>query len=127
MALKEAYEDIRTRGAELVTLSPQLPHITREWIEEAGLEHPVLVDLGNVVAAEYGLRFTVPDDLREVYLDSLGIDLPRDNGDPTWTLPFPASFVVGVEGTIRHAAADPDYTFRPEPSELVDVLDRLDS
>jgi peroxiredoxin len=84
----------------------------------------VLRDLGNRVAGEYGLVFTLPDDLREIYL-RLGIDLARGNGDGTWRLPIPARFVVDRRGVIRAADADPDYTRRPEPARTVEVLRQL--
>ena len=76
------------------------------------------------MAARYGLVFTLPEDLRRVYLD-LGIDLTRANGDATWTLPMPARFVIDQEGIIRAADADPDYTHRPEPADTVAVLRTL--
>jgi peroxiredoxin len=85
---------------------------------------PTLRDLGNRVAGEYGLVFTLPDDLREIY-QKLGIDLARGNGDGTWRLPIPARFVVDRGGIIRAADADPDYTRRPEPARTVEVLRQL--
>jgi peroxiredoxin len=76
------------------------------------------------VAATYGLVYTLPDDLRRVYLE-LGIDLTKANGDESWTLPMPARFVVDRDGIIRSAAADPDYTHRPEPANTIALLRNL--
>jgi peroxiredoxin len=76
------------------------------------------------VAEAYGLVFTLPDDLRAIYL-KLGIDLARGNGDGTWRLPVPARFVIDREGTIRAVDADPDYTRRPEPAHTVEILKKL--
>jgi len=84
----------------------------------------MLRDLGNRVAEAYGLAFTLPDDLREIYL-GFGIDLARGNGDGTWRLPVPARFVIDRAGVIRAVDADPDYTRRPEPADTVEVLRRL--
>ena len=84
----------------------------------------LLRDFGNRVAEAYGLVFTLPEDLREIYL-KFGIDLARGNGDGTWRLPIPARFVIDRRGIIRAADADPDYTRRPEPSETVEALERL--
>jgi len=86
----------------------------------------VLRDQGNRVAAAYGLVFTLPDDLRRVYLQ-LGIDLARANGDDSWTLPMPSRFVIDSTGIIRAAEANPDYTHRPEPADTVAVLRSLKS
>lgn len=65
--------------------------------------------------------FTLPDYLREAYL-GIGIDLPRFNGDESWELPMPATFVIAADGTIVHAAADPDYTVRPEPADVLAAI-----
>ncbi len=84
----------------------------------------MLRDHGNQVSAKYGLVFTLPEDLRAIYL-KFGIDLAAGNGDGTWRLPIPARFVIDRSGTIRSAEADPDYTRRPEPAHTVEVLKRL--
>jgi peroxiredoxin len=84
----------------------------------------VLSDPGNRTADAYGLTFTLPDELREVY-EQFGIDVPAHNGDDSWRLPMPARFVVDRDGIIRYAKADPDYTVRPEPDETVEFVQRL--
>jgi len=84
----------------------------------------MLRDFGNRVAESYGLTFTLPDDLREIYM-RFGIDLARGNGDGTWRLPVPARFVIDRQGIVRTVDADPDYTRRPEPIETVKTLERL--
>ena len=81
-------------------------------------------DHGNRVAEAYGLAFTLPDDLRAIYL-KFGIDLAQGNGDGTWRLPMPARFVIDRQGIIRAVDADPDYTRRPEPTATVETLRRL--
>ena len=84
----------------------------------------LLRDFGNRVAEAYGLVFTLPDELREIYL-TFGIDLAKGNGDGTWRLPIPARFVIDGQGIIRAVDADPDYTRRPEPTRTVEILHGL--
>jgi peroxiredoxin len=84
----------------------------------------VLSDHGNEVAERFGLRFALPDYLREVYL-SFPNDLAKVNGEPSWTLPMPARFVIDRSGVIRWRDVDPDYTTRSEPSETVKALQAL--
>jgi peroxiredoxin len=96
----------------------------RETGDPTPVTFEVLRDLGNRVAEAYGLVFTLPDDVREIYL-KLGIDLARGNGDGTWRLPIPARFVIDREGIVRAVDADPDYTRRPEPAHTVQVLRQL--
>ena len=94
-------------------------------MEEDGIEFDVLTDLGLGVARDFGLTFRVQDDLQQIYLDFFKLDLVRFNGDESWELPVPATFVVDGDGVIRYASADPDYTLRPEPEEVLQVLSSL--
>lgn len=105
-------------------MSPQVDRAPRETSEPAPLSYIVLRDRGNRVAAQYGLAFTLPDELRRIYL-GFGIDLEKANGDPSWTLPIPARFVIDAQGVVRAADADPDYTRRPEPADTIAVLKTL--
>ena len=93
----------------------------RETEEPKPLSFELLRDLGNQVAEAYGLAFTLPDDLREIYV-KFGIDLAKGNGDGTWRLPMPARFVIDRGGIIRAVDADPDYTRRPEPVRAVEIV-----
>ncbi len=119
--------DITAAGARLVVISPQLQRTTRE----ADTKHPTLSfellrDRGNEVAKKFGLVFTLPEDLRQLYL-KFGIDLPKANGDDSWTLPMPARYVIDRGGVIRAADVDPDYTHRTEPTDTVAALKALKS
>jgi len=93
----------------------------RETEEPKPLSFELLRDFGNHVAEAYGLVFTLPEDLRAIYL-KIGIDLAQGNGDGTWRLPIPARFVIDRQGIIRAVDADPDYTRRPEPARTVEIL-----
>ena len=96
----------------------------RETEEPKPSPFALLRDFGNRVAEAYGLVFTLPDELREIYL-TFGIDLAKGNGDGTWRLPIPARFVIDGQGIIRAVDADPDYTRRPEPARTVEILEGL--
>lgn len=105
-----------------MSLSPQLEPYASAWVKQDGIDFEVLLDLGNGVAGSYGLTFQLPDDLIEVYRDMLGIDLVRFNGDESWELAIPATFVIDTDGIVVYAAADPDYTTRAEPSEVIAAI-----
>jgi peroxiredoxin len=108
-------------GATLVAVSPQLPEHNRELIRTRHLTFEILTDRGNEVAAKFGLRFRLPDYLRQLYR-TFPLDLEKFNGDASWTLPMPARFVVDRQGIIRMAEGDPDYTTRPEPQDTLDAV-----
>jgi len=92
--------------------------------KKLNLSIPILSDQGNKLAAGFGLIFTLPDELREVYL-SFGIDLERHNGNTSWTLPMPACFIIDQDGTILDAVVSVDFTTRPEPEETLNKLEDL--
>ena len=89
--------------------------------KKLNLTFPILVDPDNALAAKFGLVFTLPDALREVYL-SFGIDLERHNGNSSWALPMPACYIIGQDGMILDAAVNVDHTNRPEPEETLSKL-----
>ena len=84
----------------------------------------ILSDPGNEVAQRYGLKFQLPEDLRKVYLQ-FNIDLPKYNGDDSWTLPLPARLIIDQEGIIRYAEINADYTVRPDPEETIAALKNM--
>jgi len=121
-ALQEALPAFRELGAQLVAISPQNAVNSRKSLRTNQLDFPILSDPGNETAAAFGLRFALPDYLIELYKNAGKIDLPGFNGDPSWTLPMPGRFVIGQDGVIRYAEVNPDYTRRPEPSDLLPAL-----
>jgi peroxiredoxin len=102
-------------------ISPELPARTADMAAKQNLTFPILWDEKSEVAQAFGLAFTLPDDLRQVYL-GFGNDLALRNGDPSWQLPVPARFVVDGDGIVRAVQADPDYTHRPEPETTLEAL-----
>jgi peroxiredoxin len=123
-ALQAALPELTARGASLVAISPQTAPNSRKSQRENKLSFPILSDVGSEVANAFGIRFALPDDLVELY-KSFKNDLPTFNNDPSWALPMPARYVIGTDGIIAYAEVNPDYTHRPDPSELLPVLDRL--
>lgn len=84
----------------------------------------MLFDKGNRVAESYGLVFTVSEELRPIY-EKFGIDIPGFNGDDTFRLPVPATFVIDQSGTVRYAFVDADYTKRLDPDDIILALESL--
>lgn len=121
-ALQEALPAIAALGAQLVAISPQTPPNSRKSQRENKVSFPILSDPGNEVAARFGLRFELPDYLVELYRNTFKNDLARINGEPSWTLPMPARYVIGTDGVVAYAEVNPDYTRRPDAEELLPVL-----
>ena len=122
-ALQAALPAFERLGAALVAVSPQTAPNSRKSLRQNGLAFPILSDPHNAVAAAFGLRFALPEDLVALY-KSLKNDLPAFNGDASWTLPMPGRFVVAQDGTVLYAEVNPDYTRRPEPDDMLPALRR---
>jgi peroxiredoxin len=105
----------------LLLVSPQLPEHNQAIAKDKNLSVDILSDPGNEVAARYGLKYQLPADLIAIY-QKFGLDVPKHNGDDSWTLPIPTTLIIDTEGIIRHADINADYTMRPEPEETLEAL-----
>ena len=123
-AIEEIAPQVRALGASIVAVSPQTQPNSRKSRRDNHLSFPILSDHAGDLAASFGIRFRLPDPLIDLYR-SFRNDLPLINGDDSWTLPMPARYVIGQDGVIAYAEVNPDYTRRPEPAELLPVLERL--
>lgn len=122
--LEEARADIEARGASLIAVSMQNAANSRKSVRENELGFPVLIDEGGRVSEKFGLRYALSPETIELYR-TLGNDLEAINGETSWSLPMPGRYVVGQDGVIAFAEVNPDYTHRPEPSDLLPILDQL--
>jgi len=86
----------------------------------------LLSDAGNQVARQFGLVYSVPDEQRLIYRRTFA-NLPFVNGDESWELPIPATFAVDRSGTLLFSSANPDYTQRPEPMEVLEAVENARS
>ncbi|GAB5101170.1 peroxiredoxin-like family protein [Caballeronia sp. HLA56] len=122
-AINEALPQVQAYGANVVAISPQTPVNSRKSVRTNELGFPVLSDVSGQTGADFGLRFVLPDYLVGLY-KKLKNDLPAFNNDPSWTLPMPARYVIGQDGTVLYSEVNPDYTRRPDPSDMFPVLEK---
>src|SRR5262245_11116316 len=120
-ALQAVLPQIQGLGASLVAVSPQSPSYGRAVCRRAALEFDLLSDEGLKVAQAFGLVFTLPSYLEELYR-SFGNTLDKFHWEPAYRLPLPARYVVDRQGKIRGADANADYTVRPDPEETLAQL-----
>ena len=123
-AYEQVFEEIGKLGATVVAISPQTPDNSLTMAEKQALTFEVLSDVHNEVARKFGIVYHVQDELQALYED-LGLDLPAFNGDNSFDLPVPATYVIDKVGMIRMAFVDPDYTRRLDPSDVLSVLRSL--
>lgn len=123
-AYQRAVPRLQELGAALVAISPQTPDHSLATAEQDDLTFTVLSDVGNIVARRFGLVFMIDPSVRAAHRQ-VGADLPAYNGDETWELPMPATFVVDQTGTVRLSFVDPDFTRRLDPSNVIARLQEL--
>ena len=120
-AWRGLYPQLRELGALLVAISPQTIRQNDFMAGQHSLPFPLLSDAGCEVAEKFGLVYRVPE-YHQHYYRSILVNVPFVNGDESWRLPLPATYVVDREGTIVFAEAHADFRVRPEPTEILDVL-----
>ena len=123
-ALQAALPDIQAAGAQLVAIAPETPDNSLTTQEKNDLSFEVLSDIGNQVARELGLVFTVPEYLRPIY-EKFSIDIVAHNGDENFELPVPATYIVTPQGEIVHHFVNIDYRQREDPERILAVLKQL--
>jgi peroxiredoxin len=121
-AMNRALPAIEQTGGSLVAISPQTVKQSFFMVDQHRLRFPLLSDAGNQVARQFGLVYRVPEEQQAIYRRAF-INLPFANGDESWELPIPATYILDRDGTVLFASANEDYTERAEPEEIVRSLE----
>ena len=119
---RDLYGKLRELGALIVAIGPQTERQSDFMVGHHGLPFPVLSDPGNEVAEQFGLVYTIPD-YHRAYFKSILVNIPFVNGDETWRLPLPATYVIARSGRIAFAEAHADFRVRPEPEAVLAAID----
>jgi peroxiredoxin len=119
---QRALPRLKELGAQVVAISPQLPDNSLSTQEMNQLAFPVLSDIGNKVARQFGIVFELSNELLKLYR-RFGHPLEDANGIcGKKELPLPATFLVDRIGIIRLAHVDVDYTRRLDPDDVIQTL-----
>jgi len=118
---RDLYGELRTRGALLVAISPETQRQSDFAVQQHGLPFPLLHDPGARLAEKLGLVYTVPE-YHQRYLKSIMVNLPFLNGEASWRLPLPATYVLDREGRVVFTEAHADFRVRPEPLEAIEHI-----
>jgi len=112
---------IERAGGTLAAVSPQTVKQAFFMRDQHKLRFPLLFDAGNNIARQFGLTYRVPDEQQAVYQRAF-VNLPFVNGNDSWELPIPATYIIDRDGTVLYASANEDYAERPEPRDILRVL-----
>ncbi len=122
-AWRDLYPELRRRGALLVAIAPQTIHQNSLLLQQHPLPFPVLSDAECTVAECFRVAYMVPEYHQQHYRRIL-VNIPFMNGDLSWRLPLPATFLLQSDGSIAFAQAHADFRVRPEPEDVLAALDR---
>jgi peroxiredoxin len=125
-AWQQLYPELRARGAMLAAVSPQLPRQNDFTVQRHNLTFPVLSDSGAEVAAQFGLVHTVPPAMQRHYRSIL-VNIPFINGDESWLIPLPATYVIAPDGKVVFAEAHADHRVRPNPQDVLAAVERCET
>jgi peroxiredoxin len=119
--LAQAYPRIKQAGGKIVAVMPDRQQYTAQMIEDLDLPFPILTDLDNGYAMSLDLAIWLGAELRD-FFGCRGHDLPGYQGNDSWIVPIPATFVVGTDGCVRARFIDPDYRRGLEIDKLLSAF-----
>jgi len=120
-AMNLILQQIEQAGATLVAISPQTVKQSFFMHDQHKLRFPLLSDAGTRVARQFGLTYRVPEAQESIYRRAF-VNLPFTNGDESWELPIPATYILDRDVGVLFVSANEDYTERPEPTDVVRAL-----
>ena len=119
--LQNTLNEIKRAGANLIVISPQLQKKSAQLITQNGLSYPILYDKENEVAKKFGISFTLAESLRPIH-KAFEMDIPAHNGDESFGLPVPATYVINSNKEIIFASVNPNWMERAESKEYLAIL-----
>ena len=119
--LAKAQPRIEALGARMVAIVPDRQPYAAEMKSDSGFRFPILTDMDNGYAMSLNLAIWVGGEMEE-FMTKIGRTLPAYQGNNSWMLPIPATFVVNRDGRIKARFVDPDYRKRMAVEELIDAL-----
>ena len=121
-ALAKLNPTIADLGAQIVAIAPETEHFTSELKTDAKAPFPILTDLDNSYALQLGLAVWIDDEKRVAMVEA-GCDISAFQANDSWTLPIPATFIVGRNGVVKARFVDPDYRKRMPLEHIVAALE----
>ena len=121
VALAQAQKEIEREGSQIVAIMPDRQQFAEEFKTELKARFPILTDMDNGYALSLNLLIWVGAEMERM-ISAAGWDIPSYQGNTSWMLPIPATFVVGTDGRVKARFVDPDYRKRMEIEGLIAAL-----
>ncbi|MFD2058872.1 peroxiredoxin-like family protein [Mesorhizobium calcicola] len=122
IGIVEAHQEIAALGGQVVAIMPERRKFAKAMKAAVGAEFPFLTDMDNGYALSLNLAIWIGAEMER--LMGVAYDLPNYQGNSSWFLPIPATFIVGMDGLITDRFVDPDYRRRMDIDDLIAALRR---
>ncbi len=116
--LRHAEAQLRELGFEVWFLSMDKPAVLVDSLDEPDIGYTLFSDSELSATRGFGIAFQVDDATLERY-EGFGIRLEEASGQDHHVLPVPATFMIGTDGIITFAYANPSYQVRLHPDVLL--------
>ena len=118
--LAQAQKELAKGEGQIIGIMPDLQKLVAELKKQSNVPFTILSDMDNGYALSLNLTIWVGAELQRMLPDRANI--PAFQGNSSWMLPIPATFVVGREGLIRARFIDPDYRKRMTITEMLAAM-----
>jgi peroxiredoxin len=119
-ALARAQQRVASDGGQIVAIMPDRQQFVSELKSAAKVPFPILTDMDNGYALSLNLAIWIGAEMQKMLAGRR--DLPTFQGNDSWMLPIPATFVVGMDGRIKARFVDPDFRKRMAIDDLLAAL-----
>ena len=120
-ALVQAHRQLLSADeGQIIAIMPDRQKFIADLKLQSNVPFPILTDIDNGYALSLNLNVWVGAEIQKMMEGRL--DLPTFQGNNSWMLPIPATFVVGRDGLIRARFIDPDYRNRMMISDMLAAM-----
>jgi len=119
-ALAQAQKELAKGEGQIIGIMPDLQKFVAELKKQSNVPFPILSDMDNGYALSLNLTVWVGTELQRMLEDR--VNMPAFQGNSSWMLPIPATFVVSRDGLIRARFIDPDYRKRMTITEMLAAM-----
>ena len=125
-AFAAAHAEFTRCGARVVSIMPERLEFLRQVSERTNHTFLTLSDMDNSYAMELGLVIWLGERVQKL-LSASGLSLEKVQGNNSWFVPIPATFVLNDKGIIISRYADPDFRTRMDVDEILAIVSSMHS
>jgi peroxiredoxin len=119
--LAQTQKEVEREGCQIVAIMPDRQQFAEELKNESKARFPILTDMDNGYALSLNLVFWVGREMERM-ISAAGWDIPNYQGNTSWLLPIPATFVVDQDSRVKARFVDPDYRRRMAVENMLAAL-----